>query len=388
MSMFKTDQSVSGLSFNEWRARREARNTASKEASATIGGRLGLLMLEKRGQKSLVRDWLRHKDRRSELEDMFAASQLYTVLLVMDAREVEEAGYDNFEKDSAITDLLMGDTTETKNETEPRETEPSTETATPAELFREMVKSEQWLLVEPLPKENGVRRWSVWDKTTAVLLGNMANSSQSTVTIRNTRDQKNRSFWPECLQMCGILSKLNLIDVKDQQKVLQSLQKAVNTQKVMVAGKAVISLTVLGCLVAVAACTGVGAITLSSSVAESVVKGIATSLGQTGAVVVTGGARGGGSGTSLNAFQKIPKPVVEGKNEDDLTLEERIARLELAIFQKEDEEKVLQAGGVVLMHPTWWERRLRRKRDANWQMQQPWRKPVERHGTRNSGRNS
>jgi hypothetical protein len=324
------------MGISAWRDRRRVAQARLKDKSNTIGGKLGRLL----PPGSFVRQWLKNNEDRKRLEELLLHSEWETFLFVMDQEEVLQAGVANFKQENAATIFMdQGDVSEV------------------ATTFEQSLKSQAWVLVEPRPAEDGVRKWNVWDKSTAILLSGMVKNGQK--LIKNPVDKKNRTISADSLALCQLLDSVpGLINSTDKKKVTVALTRTIRARAGLKVAKTAITLAVVGCLAAAAVCTGVGVFTLSAGVAESMVKGMASFAGQQTASAITGGVAGAATASAIG-HTKVPKPAIE--REECMTPEQllaaRIQRLEEAVFREDDEESLLRLGDDVVKSERWWRRR-------------------------------
>ena len=122
----------------------------------------------------------------------------------------------------------------------------------------------------------------------------------------------------------------------DANKIIKGVLVETLKTKVKYAAGATLALGVIACSVAAAVCTGTGAITLSMTMAQSIIKGAASSagsrVGDAAAAALAGGAAG--AAVAAAAYRKEEMPSID--NEDKLSPMEmliaRIERLEHAMF--------------------------------------------------------
>jgi hypothetical protein len=307
---------------SEWHKRR----VDSGERNKSFGASLALLL----PKTSQLKRWHRHPEDRPELTKQFVRNPWETYLVVVDKSEIKEIGVDNIAQANAVLGLVQG-TEDTDDE-------------------RKILENAEWLLLEPLETVGGVRKFRNWDKTTAIMIDQLVKAGQARNTIINPSDAKKRKFSADSVTLCIIIANNpKFTDMKSADAAKAAFKLTVN-KRWLDAGKGAIAFAVVGCMIATSACTGVGAFTISAQIAESIVKGAASSLGQQGAAALTGGAAGAAAGRlAASGRGKVEKPLIEEESSmpADQLLRARIERLEDAVFFNESEEELMKLGNKV-----------------------------------------
>lgn len=268
--------------------------------SKTLARAIGLLLKD-----GTVKRWHTHPEDRLRIESLLVDNHMETYLLVIDAAEFKATG------------------------------RPYDEAMTLAGLQSVDVSEESgWMLVEPMPGGH----WRKWTQQTAIILSDMRSAGQ--IAIENPNDPKKRAFSQHSLDLCDLLVKDTKLISPDTRGATEALLREVLKKKLVTAGKGAIALGVITCSVAAAVCTGVGAITITKSIAESIIKGGTSKVAAIAVThaLVNNAATSSATGGPGKMRKKMKKPPIP--NESDLApdqlLAARIDRLEHAIFADGD----------------------------------------------------
>jgi len=292
----------------------------SSQQSHTIDGALGLLL----PKGSMVRDWHRHPEKRAALHNLLADNPLQCTLLVMDAKEFEEEYKGKYEEGS---------------------------------VFQSIAANEEltfgWVLLEPLHSDSQKElKFRKWNQSTVVFFDEFHQQDVKAV-VENPSDRvftPRRRWSPDALLLCHLVRE-RFMD-PDSEKIIKGVLVQTLKTKLKYAAGATLAVGVVACSVAAAVCTGTGALTLSTTLAQSIIKGAASSAGSRvgdAATLALAGGAAAAAAASAASRSKLPLPPIE--NEASLTpmelLQARIVRLEHAMFVMQDPGAVQRAGDAV-----------------------------------------
>ena len=291
----------------------------SSQQSHTVDGALGLLL----PKGSMLRDWHRHPERRAKLHNLLADNPLQCSLLVMDAEEFEKTYHGEYEEGA---------------------------------VFQSVAANEEltfpWVLLEPLhSNEPSKLKYRKWNQSSVVFFDEFHRQDEK-APVENPQDMAftpHRRWSPDAIAMCHILRDKFMSADTDQ--IIKGVLVQTLKTKIKYAAGATLALGVVACSVAAAVCTGTGAITLSMTMAQSIIKGAASSAGSRVGNAATAALAGGAAGAAVAAaaLRKEEMPPIE--NEDKLSpmelLVARIERLEHAMFVTKDAGAVQKAGDAV-----------------------------------------
>jgi hypothetical protein len=194
-----------------------------------------------------------------------------------------------------------------------------------------------WMLLEPM--EDG--RYRRWSPTTAVVLWETWRAGQR--GISNPVDPRKRPFSEDTRKLCEAITKDPKFITSTAAENARRLFRANLARNMKKAAAGVVGVGIIACSVAAALCTGVGAIGIATSVAESIIKGGASQVGNAAAAAVVVSGKGGGGA------RKSPMPSIPDEESlDDMTLlRARLARLEAAVFEGLEGEATKSLGDKV-----------------------------------------
>jgi hypothetical protein len=296
------------------------RRRASSEQSHTIDGALGLLL----PSGSMLRDWQRHPGRRAQLHNLLADNPLQCTLLVMDAKEFEELYHGKYEEGSVFQSIAANETL-----------------------------TFPWVLLEPLhsddPKALKFRKWN----QSSVVFFDEFHQQDLKAVVENPSDKAftpRRRWSPDALLLCHILREKFMS--ADSEKIIKGVLVQTLKTKLKYAAGATLAIGVVACSVAAAVCTGTGAITLSTTLAQSIIKGAASSAGGRVGDAATAALAGGAAGAAVaaaaaRAKEPMPPIVDEATLGPMELLQARVDRLEHAMFVTQDKGAVQKAGDAV-----------------------------------------
>lgn len=298
----------------------------SNAQSHTIDGALGLLL----PKGSMLRDWHRHPERRAKLHNLLADNPLQCSLLILSNEEFKQTG-EEYEEGAVFQSIASNE-----------------------EL------SFQWVLLEPLHTEEGAKpSYRKWNQSTVVYFDEFHTQDPKT-HVENPRDTSvpKRRWSPDALELCRIVRE-RFMDPNSEKIIHGVLRKTVQ-DKLKYAAAGTVALGIVACSVAAAVCTGTGAITLSTALAQSIAKGAVSSagsrLGGSAVSVSLGDAAAGAAGAAAGAAAGVA--LVSGKprmppiaDEKDMTpaelLAARVSRLEHAVFDVREQSAIQKAGDAV-----------------------------------------
>ena len=171
--------------------------------------------------------------------------------------------------------------------------------------------------------------------------------------VENPQDKAftpRRRWSPDAIAMCRILREKFMS--ADTDKIIKGVLVQTLKTKLKYAAGATLAIGVVACSVAVGICTGTGALTLSATLAQSIVKGAASSVGGRVGDAATAALAGGAAGAAVAAAAARQKEtMVPIEDEASLTpmelLQARVDRLEHAMFVTRDAGAVQKAGDAV-----------------------------------------
>jgi hypothetical protein len=159
-----------------------------------------------------------------------------------------------------------------------------------------------------------------------------------------------RQWSPDTLQLCHVIRERFMTSA--QQDIIRNVLRKTLADKLKKGAAATIALGVVGCSVAAAICTGTGAMTITLAVANSIIKGAASSVGNrlSDAAIATsaGGAAGALAAAAIaggSRKQEMPPLLIKPGMDE---LEARIERLEHAVFEARDPALVKREGDAVV----------------------------------------
>lgn len=292
----------------------------SSEQSHTVDGAIGLLL--PRG--SMLRDWHRHPEHRAKLHNLLAENPLQCCLLVMDAKEFEETYHGDYEEGAVFQSIAANE-----------------ELTFP------------WVLLEPLHSDDPSKlHFRKWNQSSVVFFDEFHKQDEK-AAVENPQDKAftpRRRWSPDTIAMCRLLREKFMS--ADTDKIIKGVLVQTLKTKIKYAAGATLAIGVVACSVAAAVCTGTGALTLSVTLAQSIIKGAASSagskIGNTATAAIAGGAAGAAVAAGMGHV-KEPMPIIV----DESTLgpmeklQARVDRLEHAMFVTQDKADIQKTGNAV-----------------------------------------
>ena len=193
---------------------------------------------------------------------------------------------------------------------------------------KEKKEDASWMLLEPM--EDG--RYRRWSPTTAVVLWETWRAGQRGIV--NPVDPRKRPFSQDTRLLCEAITKDPKFITSTAAENARRLFRSNLARNMKKAAAGVVGVGIIACSVAAALCTGVGAIGIATSVAESIIEGGASQLGNAAAAaVVVPGRPGSGGG-------RAPMPNIPDEESlgDIELLRARLDRLETAVFEGKEGE--------------------------------------------------